>query len=66
MKRILVAGAAGFLGVAVCEVLAGKYEVRGIDLNSRNVLLGAFWHFSTIIFYDIIFYTIQYPYRGLL
>ena len=33
MKRILVAGAAGFLGVAVCEVLADKYEVRGIDLN---------------------------------
>ena len=33
MKRILVAGAAGFTGFAVCDLLNDRYEVRGIDLN---------------------------------
>lgn len=33
MKRILVAGAAGFTGFAVCELLGSKYQVRGIDLK---------------------------------
>ncbi|MDP7250782.1 MAG: NAD(P)-dependent oxidoreductase [Planctomycetota bacterium] len=33
MKRILVAGAAGFTGEAVCDLLSENYEVVGIDLN---------------------------------
>jgi nucleoside-diphosphate-sugar epimerase len=33
MNRILVAGAAGFTGEAVCDLLSESYHVVGIDLN---------------------------------
>jgi nucleoside-diphosphate-sugar epimerase len=37
MKRILVTGAAGRLGRAVCSVAVGRYDVVGFDLADPQV-----------------------------
>lgn len=43
MKKILITGCSGYIGSHLCDLLAGEYEIHGLDINEPQVEIDKFY-----------------------
>ena len=43
MKKVLITGSSGYIGSHLCKMLAGKYEIHGLDVNDPIVPVDKFY-----------------------
>lgn len=43
MKKVLITGSSGYIGSHLCKMLAGKYEVHGLDINPPQTFVDKFY-----------------------
>jgi len=43
MKKILITGSSGYIGSHLCDMLAGEYEVHGLDIKDPQVEIDKFY-----------------------
>ena len=53
VKKVLITGSSGYIGSHLCKMLAGKYEVHGLDVNMPKAPVDRFYKQDINRIFDI-------------